>query len=125
MEARVTLKPGSKGTKKLTEQFGERLVCVRYRYDVTKKRRLKTVEIVVDEAPWEPVDKRRTSAADADRPQRIIGVRVAYEEGALQQTVREAGGRWDRGMRLWLLPLSTARILGLHERVVQVIPRQT
>jgi len=32
METRVTLKPGSKGTKKLVTQFGERLVCVRYRF---------------------------------------------------------------------------------------------
>lgn len=27
------LAPGQKGTKKLHEQFGDHLLCVRYRYD--------------------------------------------------------------------------------------------
>ncbi|MGH7551901.1 MAG: hypothetical protein ACREMQ_02610 [Longimicrobiales bacterium] len=27
------LKPGEKGTKQLLAQYGDRLICVRYRYD--------------------------------------------------------------------------------------------
>lgn len=33
MEARLKLKPGQNGTKKLLTRYGERLVCVRYRCD--------------------------------------------------------------------------------------------
>jgi hypothetical protein len=34
MQARSKLmKPGQKGTRKLVELYGSRLVCVRYRYD--------------------------------------------------------------------------------------------
>jgi len=54
MKARLTLKPGLKGTKKLTEQYGERLVRVRYRYDEKRKKRLKTVELIVEEIDWIP-----------------------------------------------------------------------
>ncbi|HKJ04702.1 MAG TPA: hypothetical protein VJ974_03815 [Geopsychrobacteraceae bacterium] len=54
MKVKSTLSPGSKGTKKLTEQYGDQLVCVRYRYDATKQRRYKTVELIVDEQEWIP-----------------------------------------------------------------------
>jgi len=38
---RLHLKPGQKGTKQLLAQYGDRLICVRYRYDVQRKKRLK------------------------------------------------------------------------------------
>jgi hypothetical protein len=39
------LKPGQKGTRQLLSQYGDRLVCVRYRYDAQQKKRFKTVEL--------------------------------------------------------------------------------
>ncbi len=33
MKTRLDLKPGQRGTKKLSELYGDQLVCVRYRYD--------------------------------------------------------------------------------------------
>ena len=48
------LKPGQKGTKRLVEQYGDALLCVRYRYDERRGIRLKTVEIVVEERPFTP-----------------------------------------------------------------------
>lgn len=61
-----SLKPGDKGTLKVFEEFGEKLVCVRYRYNAEQNRMIKTVEIVVDERPWrtdvsERVKKARSS----------------------------------------------------------------
>ncbi len=32
LRTRLTLMPGANGTKSLVERYGERLVCVRYRY---------------------------------------------------------------------------------------------
>jgi hypothetical protein len=54
MRTRLTLKPGERGSKRLLSRFGDRLVCVRYRYDATARKRLKTVELIVDEADREP-----------------------------------------------------------------------
>lgn len=55
METRVTLRPGDRGTKKLVQEFGQKLLCVRYRYDPVRRMRHKTVELVVESAPWDPV----------------------------------------------------------------------
>lgn len=54
MKVKSTLSPGSKGAKQLTEQYGDQLICVRYRYDETKQKRYKTVELIVDEQEWAP-----------------------------------------------------------------------
>jgi len=37
VETRLSLAPGQNGTKKLVATYGERLVCVRYRYDTKLK----------------------------------------------------------------------------------------
>jgi hypothetical protein len=63
METRLKLCPGQNGTKKLVKQYGEKLVCVRYRYDAARKKRYKTVELIVDEAPWNPKDAARNALA--------------------------------------------------------------
>ena len=49
MHIRSTVHPGQRGTKKLLTQFGDRLVCVRYRYDDQRQKRIKTVELIVEE----------------------------------------------------------------------------
>jgi hypothetical protein len=53
-------KVGDKGTLKPYEQFGDRLICVRYRYNAELNRRIKTVEIIIEEVPWRTeVSERR------------------------------------------------------------------
>jgi len=54
MEIRTVRKPGDKGTQALMKQYGERLVCIRYRYDPARKKRYKTVELIVTEEDWQP-----------------------------------------------------------------------
>jgi len=49
---RLHLKPGQKGTEQLLAQYGDRLICVRYRYDAQRKKRFKTVELLVAECDW-------------------------------------------------------------------------
>ena len=46
------LLPGQPGTKKLTDQYGDVLVCVRYRYDSLHHQRMTTVEIIIDQESW-------------------------------------------------------------------------
>jgi hypothetical protein len=52
MEVKVTLKPGQNGTKRLVEHYGDQLICVRYRYDKLKRKRYKTIELIIDEQAW-------------------------------------------------------------------------
>ena len=42
MRIRLTLRPGQNGAKQLQAQHGDRLVCVRYRYDARQQKRFKT-----------------------------------------------------------------------------------
>ncbi|MEM8488590.1 MAG: hypothetical protein AAF564_23785 [Bacteroidota bacterium] len=50
----VTLRPGARGTIRLVHEYGDKLICVRYRYKQDTRTRIKTVELVVDERPWTP-----------------------------------------------------------------------
>lgn len=58
MDTKLTLKPGQRGTKKLVKEFGDKLVCVRYRYDAENNVRYKTVELIVDTTSWQPRIKK-------------------------------------------------------------------
>lgn len=93
MEARVTLRPGQRGTRKLVDRFGEKLICARYRYDPAGRRRVTTVELIVDEAPWNPdapAKELRRKPADAGK---VVAVRLDFREEVLRQKVKAAGGR--------------------------------
>ena len=48
MKTKLTLRLGGRGTKKLAEFYGDRLVAMRYRYDEVSRKRIKTAEIIVD-----------------------------------------------------------------------------
>lgn len=104
------LAPGQKGTKKLHEQFGDRLLCVRYRYDDQLRKRFKTVELIVEEAAWTP--PATLLAANA-----IVGVRVGLTEVELQRKVKQAGGKWNPARRLWEIHYDRAVKLGLKGRI--------
>jgi len=109
---RLTLRPEQDGAKHLRTQYGDRLVCVRYRYDEQQQRRFKTVELIVDEGVWTP--PRRPPA-----PDRMVEVRVALPEAAMRQRVKSAGGQWDSRRRVWKLRYDRAVALGLTTRIVE------
>jgi hypothetical protein len=111
MQTRLTLQPGQKGTKRLAHQYGDRLVCVRYRYDPKKRRRYKTVELIVDEQAWAPEPK----------PGAVVAVRVRWGEAELARAVRAAGGEWDKTKKVWRLPYREVVALGLQQRRVEGI----
>lgn len=108
MQARSKLKPGQKGTLKLVELYGSRLVCVRYRYDEQSRKRFKTVELIVEESPWSP---------PPIKPDKIVGVRVELNETELQRKVKLAGGKWFPQLKVWQLRYDQAVALGLEARI--------
>ena len=105
LKTRLTLTPGANGTKKLVERYGNRLVCVRYRYDPDRQRRLKTVELIEEESTW--------MASRA-----IYLVKIRYDEAGLREKAKEAGSRWIRERKLWAMSGEAVRRLGLEDRVV-------
>ena len=118
MEIRSTLRPGMPGTKRLLARFGERLVCVRYRYADNSGKCVKTVELIVQESPWSG-RARKPRRNDHD----LVGVRIAWDEADLRAALKRAGGIWRPRQRLWELSWDAVRALGLHSRVVSEQPK--
>ncbi len=90
------------------KQYGDRLLCVRYRYDRVRRKRYKTAKVITDEAPWEP---------PPPAPETIVYVRVTWGEAGLSRQIKLAGGQWQRGVKLWALQYSEVERLGLQDRL--------
>jgi hypothetical protein len=112
MRTRLHLKPGQKGTKHLLAQYGDSLVCVRYRYDAQRKKRFKTVELIVAQRDWNPPAPR--VADDA-----LVAVRVGFAEVEMRQQVKQAGGRWNPSRKVWELRYARVVALKLEARIVE------
>jgi hypothetical protein len=110
MLAKKTLKPDQNGTNAMLDQYGEQLICVRYRCDRAHQLRLKTVELIVESAPW-------IHSADQIAPDAIVGIKVAFAEADLQRQVKQAGGKWNRECRLWDIRYDQVVALKLTERI--------
>jgi hypothetical protein len=100
MKAYGHLKPGQKGTQRLLAEFGETLVCVRYRYDEQTGDNVTTVEIIVDRRPG-----KKPLFHDAD----LVAVAVAYDEKSLREKLKVAGGRWDPKEKCWKVRFGSIR----------------
>jgi len=115
VKTKLHLKPGENGTKRLLEKYGDRLICVRYRYDEEKKRRYKTIELVIEDKEWHP---KNGSPLQGHKPSEMLGIRIDYFEKELQAQVKQAGGIWRPRHKLWELPYVKIVELGLEERIV-------
>jgi hypothetical protein len=112
MKTHTSLKPGQKGTKRLVEQYGKALLCVRYRLDTIRGVRLKTVELVVEEKPYRPCMRYRNGD--------IVSVIVSYTETALRDRLKKVGGRWNPEEKLWRVPFGVIRgDAELEERILK------
>jgi hypothetical protein len=109
---RLHLRPGQKGTKPLLAQYGDRLICVRYRYDAQRRKRLKTLELLVAERDWDPPRPRFAH-------NQIVALRVAFADVAVRSRVKEARGTWNPQRRVWELRYDRVIALGLEDRIVQ------
>lgn len=87
MITRLKLKPGQRGTKKLLAEHGDALVCVRYRYDEPRKKRLKTIELVIEESDWRPP---KLKFRDDD----LVSVQIGFSDKELREAAKAARGRW-------------------------------
>ena len=111
MRTRLTLPPDQDGAKQLRDRYGDRLVCVRYRYDETKKQRWKTVELILEKREWDPPPPRQPE----DPP---VAIQVAAQERGVRQQVKAAGGKWNPRHVVGELPYGQVVALGLTDRIV-------
>ena len=83
---------------------------LRYRYDPVRKKRLKTVELIIEETDWDP--------GDLFAPDQIVSVRVDLDETDLQKCLKQAGGIWNRRRKVWELRYDKVLEFELEARIV-------
>ncbi len=122
MQVRTVRKPGERGTQRLVDQYGERLVRVRYRYDPQKLKRYKTVELIIAEESWIPEPAARVDDAPSAVKHRYtprVPVRIRYHEKELRRQIKAIGGTWEPAKKLWYAPEEYVRKIGLDKRIVR------
>jgi hypothetical protein len=125
MQIGTVRRPGEIGTQRLVQKYGDKLVAVRYRYDAEKKKRYKTVEIVVAEDDWQPPvsppddERPRHPTTRTFRPPAPVAVRIHYSERDLQSQIKNIGGKWDATRKLWIADRDKVVALGLHDRIAK------
>jgi hypothetical protein len=111
MKTYAHLKPGQDGTKRLQAQYGDRLLCVRYRFDETRGVKIKTVELIVDERP---LTKPRFRDDD------FVPVHVAFDEKELREQLRTLRARWDGERKLWYVRYGRIKGTSLEKRLAEL-----
>ncbi|MBM4259727.1 MAG: hypothetical protein FJ147_28005 [Deltaproteobacteria bacterium] len=111
MHTSTTIQPGHRAARKLLAQYGNRLVCVRYRADEQQQKRFKTVELIIEEWAWTP---RSLKIVDSS-----VLVQIGFAERELRQRVKEAGGVWKPDKQAWELRFERAKALGLEKRIIK------
>jgi hypothetical protein len=94
MKTRLTLKPGQRGSKQLSDKYGDALLCIRYRYDEKTGKRFKTVELIVEQTEWSPPPLRYA-------PDMLVPLRIEASNMSLRAKVKAAGGKWFPEKLLW------------------------
>src|SRR5712692_9702379 len=112
MHTSTTVQPGQRGAKRFVAQYGDRLVCVRYRQDERRKKRFKTRELIVQEWAWIPSPSQQAQES-------LVLVRVALPEIEIRRQVKGAGGIWKPAQQAWEVRYDRAIALGLAKRIVE------
>ena len=102
------LSPNQPGAVKLTERYGDALVCVRHRTDTSGKFRYTTVELLVETTPVRS-PMRRT-----------VQIKIGLLEGQVRSAACLAGATWDTQTELWTISYQAAKVLNLLDRVVEI-----
>ena len=119
MDVIKKMKPGEPGTKRLHHQYGDRLLCVRYRGDAKQRRRITTVELIIDEGFYyvpSSVEKKQHSL----NANRNVHLRVNYDETELRKQIKSVGARWQPEHKRWLIRYREAVKLNLQDRIEEI-----
>jgi hypothetical protein len=108
--ARQTIKAGERGTKKLVKEFGSNLLNVRIYYDIKRKRKIRTIELLVDENEWVPTKIN---------PAKIVKLKVNWGEPEIARKIKANGGIWNKEKKVWEIAFGKVKDLGLQSRMVK------
>jgi hypothetical protein len=106
-----TILAGQPGTKKWIDKYGKDLICVRYKYDPVKQKKIKTVELIAEERSYK-------TKKDKIHNNKIVSIRVSYNETDLQRKVKSFGGKWNKDKKVWELAYKYIVELGLSDRLI-------
>ena len=112
----LTRRAGAPGTKRLLREHGERLVCVRYRYDDELGERLKTVELIVERLRLDRSPRRIRHQDGED----VVEIRLNRGEDLLRRAILLAGAKYDAESGKWRLSRATATSLGVTDRIIRI-----
>ncbi len=112
MRIRLTRKPGQPGTIHELQIYGDKLICVRYRYDKATHKRHKTVELIIETIDWCPAP-----APDLIPPETLVYLRVAMQELEIRQKLKTVRAVWHAQYKLWRLRYDAALALSLEDRI--------
>jgi putative IMPACT (imprinted ancient) family translation regulator len=105
------LSAGQPGSKKWIRKYGERLVCVRYKYDSFTNKKMITVELSEEYTDWEKNENRIPD-------NKIMDLKIDYTEKDLRIKIKSLGGTWNQRKKVWELPYRYVKSLKLTSRVV-------
>ena len=111
MITRRKVYPGEPGSKKWQKLYGDKLLCVRYKYDEQNKKRITTIELIADEQDWKP----NTTFIPKNK---IVQLSIIYGEVDLARKVKTLGGKWNKDKKVWELAYGDVQALGLAKRIV-------
>ena len=74
--------------------------------------KIETAEIDINEGPLEANWQRVPD-------NKLVQVRIDYDESYLRRVVKGAGGRWNREKKHWGLPYEEVIALGLKNRAIK------
>jgi len=116
-----TIKAGEVGTKKWlkwvekhVDPFHAKLISVQHVEDV--QNNLRKIRLVI-EVEVNPLERIKMMAGY--RLNKKFKIRIKYDEYALQQKVKQAGGKYNPNKRVWILDYKTILMLGIEDRIVK------
>jgi hypothetical protein len=113
MKVVSVLRPGDAGIKRIEQQFGKKLICVRYRYDEEGDMTIKTVELILDKF-------KRKSKYKKPLPDEKHYIRIEFKEIDLREKIKKAGGWWNMDKKVWELPYKEIVRLKLKDRIINI-----
>ena len=121
MEVRKKLNPGDHGTKRHVNEHGDKLVCVRYRYDDAKRTRYTTVELIVDQQHYYHSTQKKQTTPKKIKPTKntLVKLKVAFNDHETRTLVKNAGGIWDPVKKHWNLEKHKVTRHGLEKRIIK------
>ena len=111
MKVIKTLKPNAPGAKRFQEQWGDKLIAVRYRKNIDTDSHFTTIEIIVDE--------RKYGASCVSQGKivinknSIVAIRTPAWDKETRRKLIQSGAVWHKKEKLWLARYGLVSALGL------------